>query len=99
MGFHAPAAALSRTSKPMRRKTTELSAKATYSQKDSTATRVEGDMPVRRRSCRRASRGHRGDDAGEVEVLGQREGPVGRDGREGDLDHRVFDALVALDAA
>ena len=35
------------TSKPIKRKTMELSAKAMYSQNDSTATRVEGDMPTR----------------------------------------------------
>ena len=35
------------TSRPISRKTTELRAKATYSQKVSTATRVDGDMPVR----------------------------------------------------
>jgi hypothetical protein len=31
-----------------------------------------------------------------VHPLGQREGPVGRDGGEGDLDHRVLDALGEL---
>ena len=35
------------TSKPISRKTIELRANATYSQNDSTATRVDGDMPVR----------------------------------------------------
>jgi hypothetical protein len=34
------------TAKPMRRNTMELSANATYSQKVSTATRVDGLMPV-----------------------------------------------------
>ena len=36
-----------RTSNPMSKNTTELRANATYSQKDSTAMRVEGLMPVR----------------------------------------------------
>jgi hypothetical protein len=81
----------------MSRKTTELSAKATYSQKVSTATRVEGDIPVLRAVVAAEHPGdHRGDDAREVEALGQGEGPVGGDGGEGDLDHRVVDALDGL---
>jgi hypothetical protein len=47
MGSHEAASRPASTSKPMSRKTAELSAKATYSQKVSTATRVEGLMPVR----------------------------------------------------
>ena len=42
------------------------------------------------------ARHHRGDDPGEVQMLGDHERPVGGDGRQGDLDHRLvhpFDHL------
>ena len=61
------------TSKPMSRKTIELSANATYSQNDSTATRVDGAHPGR---APVVAAEHAGDDrrdhARAVEVLGER---------------------------
>ena len=46
MGFHAAASASTRTSKPISKKTSELSAKARYSQNVATETRVVALMPV-----------------------------------------------------
>ena len=77
----------------MSKKTSELSAKATYSQNDSSATRVVGAHAARGRVApAHHARGDGRDDAGDVKLLGEHEGAVRGHRRQRDLDHGIVDA-------
>ena len=78
--------------RPTSRKTTAVSRYARNSQTVSMASApVLGQDPARAHVAEHDGRGHRGEDAGEVQLVGEQVAAVREDDRDGELDQVVVD--------